>query len=186
MKQVAIGRVKKNPNNPRTIDQAKLKALVGSVQDFPEMMKLRPIIVNKDMMVLGGNMRLEAARQLGMDKVWIQVADLTPEQEKEFIVKDNISYGVWDYDQLIGEWETDLLLTWGLEIGDSDYFQVDDSNEFKAPRPSDDDYAAFELVMLKHNKYKLIDSLNNAKEESGAGSQEDALMHIIEVYENRK
>jgi ParB-like chromosome segregation protein Spo0J len=115
MKQVPIGKVKKNPNNPRNIDKSKLKKLIDSVDSFPEMMKLRPVIVNKDMVVLGGNMRLQAAKQLGLDKVWVEVADLTPEQEQEFIIKDNASFGEWDWDML-EEWDADKLTEWGLDV----------------------------------------------------------------------
>ena len=115
--QVKISKVKGNPNNPRIIKNDKFKKLVKSIQEFPEMLKLRPIVVDEDMMVLGGNMRLKASKDAGLKEVWIEVAEgLTEEQKKEFIVKDNVGFGEWEWDMLGNEWDSVQLAEWGLDV----------------------------------------------------------------------
>ena len=115
--QVKISKVKGNPNNPRIIKNDKFKKLVKSIQEFPEMLKLRPIVVDEKFMVLGGNMRLKASKDAGLKEVWIEVAEgLTEEQKKEFIVKDNVGFGEWEWDMLANEWEVEDLENWGLNV----------------------------------------------------------------------
>ncbi len=115
--QVKISKVKKNPNNPRIIKNDKFKKLVKSIKEFPEMLKLRPIVVDEDMIVLGGNMRLKASKDAGLKEVWIEIAEgLTEEQKKEFIVKDNVGFGEWEWDMLANEWDSVQLAEWGLDV----------------------------------------------------------------------
>ena len=115
--QVKISKVKGNPDNPRIIKNDKFKKLVKSIQEFPEMLKLRPIVVDEDMIVLGGNMRLKASKDAGLKEVWIEVAEgLTEEQKKEFIVKDNVGFGEWEWDMLANEWDSVQLAEWGLDV----------------------------------------------------------------------
>lgn len=117
MELVNIKEVKNNEDNPRFIKDAKFKKLVKSIKEFPEMLKLRPIVVNNDMVVLGGNMRLKACTEAGLSEVWILKAEnLTKEQEREFIVKDNVGFGEWDWDILANQWNTQQLGDWGLEV----------------------------------------------------------------------
>jgi hypothetical protein len=118
MKQkVKISQVKANPNNPRVIKNDKFKKLVTSIEEFPEMLKLRPIVVDENMIVLGGNMRLKASKDAGLKEVWIEVAEgLTEEQKKEFIVKDNVGFGEWEWDMLANEWDSVQLADWGLDV----------------------------------------------------------------------
>ena len=121
MERVDIKQVRPNPDNPRFIKGNKFEKLVKSIKEFPEMLDLRPIVVNQDMIVLGGNMRLKACEEAGLKEVPIIFADnLTPEQEKEFIIKDNSSFGEWDWDLLANEWNTDQLADWGLDIPNFD------------------------------------------------------------------
>ena len=108
--------IKLNPHNPRVIKDAKFKKLVQSIKEFPEMLNLRPIVINPDGVVLGGNMRLRACMEAGIEDVPVQVAHLTSEQEKEFIIKDNVGFGEWDWNQLANEWEVELLDHWGLDL----------------------------------------------------------------------
>jgi len=116
MEKVKISKVIPNENNPRFIKDYKFKKLVKSIQDFPEMLKLRPIVVNKDMVVLGGNMRLKACKEAGLKEVYILKADeLTEQQQREFIVKDNVGFGEWDWDILANEWDIKQLEEWGLD-----------------------------------------------------------------------
>jgi hypothetical protein len=116
-KTVKISDVKVNPNNPRLIKDDKFAKLVKSIQDFPQMLKIRPIVVNSDMVVLGGNMRLKACKEAGLKEVPIIIADeLTEEQQKEFLIKDNVSGGEWDWNIIANEWDADQLNDWGLDI----------------------------------------------------------------------
>jgi hypothetical protein len=109
--------IKVNPSNPRIIKDFNFKRLVQSVIDFPEMLNLRPIVVNKDMVILGGNMRFKACIEAGIKEVPVIIADnLTPEQENEFLIKDNVSGGEWDWDILANEWNSEELLEWGLDL----------------------------------------------------------------------
>jgi hypothetical protein len=125
---VDISKVRGNTNNPRIIKDDKFKKLVKSIKEFPEMLELRPIVVDEDMIVLGGNMRLKACIEAGLKEVHITVADnLTEEQKKEFIVKDNVGFGEWDWDMIANEWDTDLLEQWGLEVLIDD--RIDDAEE---------------------------------------------------------
>ena len=128
--QVKISKVKGNPNNPRIIKNDKFKKLVKSIEDFPEMLKLRPIVVDEDMMVLGGNMRLKASKDAGLKEVWIEVAEgLTEEQKQEFIVKDNVGFGEWEWDMLANEWDSVQLSEWGLDVWENhDDTIVEDDN----------------------------------------------------------
>jgi hypothetical protein len=116
-KQTKLSEIKPNPNNPRVIKDHKFAQLVKSIQDFPEMLQIRPIVVNAEMVVLGGNMRLKACKEAGLKEVPVIFADsLTEEQQKEFIIKDNVGFGEWDWDQLANEWDEDELNEWGLDV----------------------------------------------------------------------
>lgn len=114
---IEISLIKKNPDNPRYIDDHKFGQLVQSIKDFPEMLNIRPIVVNDDMMILGGNMRLSACIDAGLKEVpVIKATQLTQEQQKEFIIKDNVGFGSWDWDKLANEWNSEELEDWGLDM----------------------------------------------------------------------
>jgi ParB-like chromosome segregation protein Spo0J len=128
-----ISDIKLNPNNPRLIKDDKFKKLVKSIQDFPEMLSIRPIVVNGDMVILGGNMRYKACIDAGLVEVPVIVAkDLTEEQQNEFLIKDNVSGGEWDWDMLANEWNAEQLSDWGMDIPtfatDVDYSILDDDD----------------------------------------------------------
>lgn len=115
--KVKLGEIKINPNNPRLIKDDKFKKLCQSIKDFPEMLDIRPIVVNQDMIVLGGNMRLKACQEVGIKEVPIIIAEnLTDAQQREFLIKDNVSGGEWDWDLLANEWEVEELSNWGLDL----------------------------------------------------------------------
>jgi DNA modification methylase len=117
--KVKISEVKMNPNNPRLIKDDKFAKLVRSIKEFPKMLEIRPIVVNSDMVVLGGNMRLKACKEAGLKEVPIIFADdLTEEEQKQFIIKDNVGFGEWDWEQLANEWDAEKLEEWGLDIPD--------------------------------------------------------------------
>ena len=118
--------LKSNPSNPWIIKDDKFKKLVKSIKDFPEMMDKRPIVcvtdVDGKLYPLGGNMRLKALQELNFKEIpdsWVMLADnWTQEQRKEFIIKDNVGYGEWDWDDLANNWDADKLDDWGLDIPD--------------------------------------------------------------------
>ena len=115
--KVKISEIKTNPKNPRLIKDDKFKKLVKSIQEFPQMLELRPIVVDENNIVLGGNMRLKACIEVGLKEVYIVKADdLTEQQKDEFIVKDNVGFGEWDWDLLANEWDTEKLQDWGLDL----------------------------------------------------------------------
>ena len=130
VKKVKISEVKKNPANPRLIKDYKYNKLVKSLKDFPQMLELRPIVVDKDMVILGGNMRYRASVDAGLNEVWIKIADnLTEKQKKEFIIKDNSNFGEWDWDMLANEWDIQSLNDWGLDLP-AVYFDNDEEPQF--------------------------------------------------------
>jgi len=135
--EAKITDIKKNPNNPRVIKDEKYKKLLQSIRDFPQMLNLRPIVVNDDMVVLGGNMRLKACTEAGFKVIpIIKASDLTDDQQREFIIKDNVGYGEWDWDDLTNNWEALKLEEWGLDIPD---FKVE-------PEATEDDYEMLDEV----------------------------------------
>jgi len=114
---VKISAIKSNPNNPRIIKDDKFGKLVKSIQELPQMLQLRPIVVNDDMIVLGGNMRLKACIEAGLKEVpIIKASDLTPDEQRQFIIKDNVGFGEWDWDMLANEWDAEELADWGLDV----------------------------------------------------------------------
>ena len=132
MKLVNINEVKPNPKNPRQIKDDKFKKLVKSIQEFPDMLNKRPLIVFTDVdnkyVVLGGNMRLKACKEVGIKEIPIIIADeWTEEQKNEFLIKDNVGFGEWDWDSLANEWNVEKLDDWGLDVP----IILDDDNELK-------------------------------------------------------
>jgi len=136
-----ISEIKTNPNNPRIIKDDKYQKLVQSIKDFPEMLDKRPIVVNQDMVVLGGNMRLRACKEAGLKDVPVMVADWTEEQQRQFIIKDNVGFGEWDWDMIANEWDTDELEKWGLDI------PVFDTEAAEQRDLSDDVKETFEVII---------------------------------------
>ena len=130
---VKLSDVKSNPNNPRLIKNDKFEKLVQSLKDFPEMAKVRPIVVNQDFVVLGGNMRLKAMKEAGWKEVPIEVVDWSEQQQKEFIIKDNVGFGEWEWEMLANEWEADDLEKWGLDLPGFDLSPDDLGEGFSLP-----------------------------------------------------
>ena len=111
-----IDTIKENPHNPRTITEDKFRKLVKSLQQFPEMLEARPIVVDENNVVLGGNMRLKAAKEAGLQEVPIFRSEWSHDRNSEFIIKDNVGFGEWDWDLLANEWEAYDLEDWGLDV----------------------------------------------------------------------
>jgi len=132
---VPINEVKSNPNNPRIIKDDKFKKLVASIKELPQMLELRPIVVNEDMVVLGGNMRLKACKEAGLKEIpIIKASELNEEQQRAFIIKDNVGFGEWDWDALANEWDAEQLEEWGLDVWKGEGVDLDSlSDEFSLP-----------------------------------------------------
>lgn len=111
-----IYKLKKHPDNPRVIKDVKYHLLVKSIKEFPEMLEKRPLVVTKDLVVLGGNMRLRAAKDAGLKEIWIDQTDWSEEKQREFIIKDNSGFGEWDFDALANDWDVNDLNEWGLDL----------------------------------------------------------------------
>jgi hypothetical protein len=132
MQIVKIQEVKLNPNNPRLIKDDKFKKLVQSIKDFPEMLNIRPIVVNQDMIILGGNMRYKACKEAGLKEIAIIKTDLSEEKQREFLIKDNTSGGEWDWEVLENEWDSEQLEEWGLDISN---FEVNEDKHESLTNP---------------------------------------------------
>jgi hypothetical protein len=187
--KVPINTIKVSPDNPRVIKGDKFIKLKKSIKEFPQMMDLRPIIVDETNTVLGGNMRLQACIELGLKKVSIiQINNFTEQQKKEFIIKDNASFGEWDWDVLANEWEVQDLSEWGLDIPGA-YFDDAVEPEF------DKDELDKNLDTYINNKVKQItlyfDSeqyeyalkkLEEVGESENIDSNTDVVLFLLETY----
>jgi DNA modification methylase len=164
IQKVKISEVKSNPNNPRLIKDDKFNKLVKSIKEFPKMLEIRPIVVNSDMIVLGGNMRLKACKEAGLKEVSIIFADdLTEEEQRQFIIKDNVGFGEWDWEQLANEWEAEKLEEWGLDIPD---FEVKeelcaDDDDYEMPDEVQTDIVLGDLFEIGEHRLLCGDSTDS-------------------------
>jgi len=163
MQIAAIGSIIPNPTNPRIIKDDKFKKLVKSIQEFPQMLELRPIVVDSNMVVLGGNMRLKACIAAGLKEVPIIVADqLTDEQKGEFIIKDNVGFGEWDWDLLANEWDVEALTDWGLELPfDNTPVLEAEEDDYEAPSEIKTDIVLGDLIEIGNHRLLCGDSTDS-------------------------
>jgi hypothetical protein len=153
-----LSEIRANPNNPRIIKDEKFHKLVESIRTFPEMLKLRPIVINDDNIVLGGNMRLKACKEAGMKTVpVIKASELTEEQQREFIIKDNVGFGEWDWEMLANGWDAEKLEEWGLDIPDL-------SEEIDNMQDGEVLHVEKSLQVLPKNEYVLIYAKDGSEE----------------------
>lgn len=193
--KVKIGDIKINPANPRVIRDYKFNKLVKSIQEFPKMLEIRPIVVNEDNIVLGGNMRYKACQQAGLKEVYIiKAEDLTEEQQKEFLIKDNSSYGQWDWEVLANEWDHQQLDDWALDLplagsDDAEFFGIEEESDEEAytkkievPKyiPTGEKPKIDELL----NKEKANNFILKIKESSVAKDEKDFL--LMAAYRHTK
>lgn len=179
MEIVKVQEVKLNPNNPRLIKDDKFKKLVQSIKDFPEMLNIRPIVVNQDMIILGGNMRYKACKEAGLKEIPIIITDLSEDKQREFLIKDNTSGGEWDWEVLANEWDNEELESWGLDIPN---FEVDTDYSEKNKEIDVDDYEDTMTLVLKFNEdnYHLVkDKLLHL-----ASTPEQAIFKLLGLTEN--
>jgi hypothetical protein len=193
-KKVNIKEIIPNTENPRSISKKKFNQLVKSIKDFPEMLEKRPLVVDENMVVLGGNMRLKALEKAGFTEIYVDIAeDWTHEQKQEFIIKDNISFGEWDWDSLGNEWLSDKLDDWGLEIPsvnidekmEFDRNEIPYTSKINAPiyEPSEEKPKLSDLI----NKDKYKELVNNIKKSSLSLNEKNFLLdcatrHLVFDY----
>ena len=128
--KLEINKLKPNKANPRIIKDKKFKKLIKSIKEFPEMLDLRPIVVDEDMTILGGNMRYKACIDAGLKEVPVTIAKgLTDAQKQEFIVKDNVGFGEWEWDMLANEWDSVQLAEWGLDVWENQDDVIEEEEE---------------------------------------------------------
>ena len=166
MKQkVKIGDVIPNEKNPRYIRDPKFNKLVNSIKDFPEMLEKRPIVVDENMIVLGGNMRLNACKKAGLKEVWIDVAEGWSEKQKsEFIIKDNVGFGEWDWEILANEWDMKELSDWGMDLPE-DFFNEEileaEEDDYTEPDNIKVDVVLGDLIEIGEHRLLCGDSTDS-------------------------
>ena len=165
IQEVKIKDVIPNPNNPRLIKDDKFLKLVESIKNFPEMLKLRPIVVNEDMVVLGGNMRLKACKEAGLKVVpIIKANDLSIEKQKEFIIKDNVGFGEWDWEMLANEWDTEELKDWGLDVGGFDLNAEQFGDEFSLPDGDKSPFQQMTFTLADEQAEQIKNAIDDIKQ----------------------
>ena len=170
--QIKLYKIKGNPRNPRIIKNDKFKKLVKSIKDFPQMLEKRPIVVDEEMMVLGGNMRLKASKEAGLKEVWIDIAEgWTQEQKDEFVVKDNVNFGEWDWDMLGNEWDNAKLGDWGMDVWQPeeavDYSVLDDIDLGDTLQSKQDNVLRGIVIEFEVSMYDEANELIKKARESG-------------------
>ena len=163
IKVVKISDIKSNPNNPRIIKDDKFKKLVESIKGFPEMANVRPIVVNTDMIVLGGNMRLKAMKEAGWKDAPIQIVDWDEQKQKEFIVKDNVGFGEWDWGDLANNWDVEDLTDWGLNIPGFDLNAGELSEEFSLPSGDKSPFQQMTFTLADEQAEQLKNAIEEIK-----------------------
>jgi hypothetical protein len=182
--RLPVGEIKPNPNNPRLIKDDKFKKLVQSLKDFPEMAEVREVVVNKDHVILGGNMRFRAMKEAGWTDVPVKVVDWSEDKQREFVIKDNVSGGEWDWDILANEWKVEQLEEWGLDFPIYDEPDIDlpngDKNGFQQMTFTLSDSQA---ETVKRAILKASESIDGT--EDNENSNGNALFYLALAYVNR-
>jgi ParB-like chromosome segregation protein Spo0J len=152
-----------NTENPRIIKDDKFKKLVQSIKDFPEMLEIRPIVVNNEMMILGGNMRLKAIQEIGIKEVpIIKAENLTEQQQREFLIKDNVGFGEWDWDALANDWDPAELNEWGLDVPNMDLTELESEDDnFEEPENIETDIVLGDLFEIGEHRLLCGDSTDS-------------------------
>ena len=162
MKLIPIKDIKANPNNPRIIKDDKFAKLVQSLKDLPEMATVRPIVVNADMVVLGGNMRLKAMKEAGWKEAPVEVVDWDKDKQRQFIIKDNVGFGEWDWDMIANEWDAEQLQEWGLDIPAFDAKELEaEEDDYEIPDEIQTDIVLGDLFEIGQHRLLCGDSTDS-------------------------
>ena len=160
--KVKVYKVKTNPDNPRLIKDRKFKKLVKSIKDFPEMLKIRPIVVDENNIILGGNMRYKACIEAGLKEIYIiQAKDLNEDQKKEFIIKDNVGFGEWDWDIIANDWDLGKLNDWGLDLPEFDSPLEAEQDDYEEPEDIEVDVVLGDLIEIGDHRLLCGDSTDS-------------------------
>lgn len=184
--KLKASQIKVNPNNPRLIKDDKFKKLVNSIKELPKMAEVRPVVVDGDYMVLGGNMRFKAMVEAGWSEIPVIVLDDTwsDEEKKQFIIKDNVSGGEWDWDILANEWDTEMLAEWGVD------FPIYDEPEINLPDGEKDGFQQMTFTLADQQADVVKQAINNAKglisgDEENENSNGNALYYVAKAFNER-
>lgn len=161
-----ISQLKLTDANPRYIRDEKFKKLCQSLEDFPEMLEVRKVIINEDFEVLAGNMRVRAALHLGWSTIPVQIVKWDKKKQQRFIIQDNIEFGDWDWDKLANDWDMEDLTDWGLELHFIDEDEQDDEETLESEKTvyivgSKADIDAYQMTNICQGKPKKIISIGN-------------------------
>lgn len=163
MESLPISKVRPNSDNPRYIKDEKFKKLVQSLRDFPEMANVRPIVVNTEMVVLGGNMRLKAMQEAGWKEVPVEVVDWTEEKQREFIIKDNVGFGEWDWDELANTWNSVELEDWGLDSWQN-MDDIETTDEFTLPSGDKEPFQQMTFTLADEQAEQIKNAIADIKQ----------------------
>ena len=188
--KIEINKIKANTNNPRLIKDYKFDKLVKSIKEFPEMLEKRPIVVDEDMIVLGGNMRLKACQEAGLKKIDVIIAEGWSEKQKQqFIIKDNVGFGDWDWDILANDWDNTKLNEWGLDVWQPDE-SISNEKDYSI-NSLDDKLSRFLDAKIKNitipfetNEFNLV--VEKLETLLGKYNCEDYRSLIYKIFENEK
>ena len=197
-KYMKLKDIKPNPNNPRVLRDDKFQKLKQSITEFPKMLSLRPMVIDENNVVLGGNMRLRALQELGftdVEEAWVKrSSDLTEDEKKRFIIADNVAFGEWDWDTLANDWEVVDLEAWGLEIPQFDRPE-DFDEDFTLPEGDKEPFQQMTFTLAdeqatilqnaiaeikKTEEYKYCETMGNEN------SNGNALYLIIKQWEGQR
>lgn len=190
MEIVKISAIKANSKNPRVIKDDKFKKLVQSIREFPDMLNKRPLICFTDVdgkyIVLGGNMRLKAAIEVGLKELPILLADdWTQEQRDEFLIKDNVGFGEWDWDQLANEWDPEKLNEWNVGVWQSDNLSNENIYNGQNPDLELDKFLNSELKRMffvydNETYLKVVNWFNELQEKHNLENHSQVILKLIE------
>ena len=172
MQVVSINQIKPNPSNPRLIKDDKFKKLVQSLIDFPEMANVRPIVVNQDMVILGGNMRFKAMKEAKWKEIPVEIVDWDESKQREFIIKDNVGFGEWDWDDLANNWDASELDKWGLDVPEFEADQAEaEEDDYEMPDEVQTDIVIGDLFEIGEHRLICGDSTQTDTFKSLFGEQ---------------
>ena len=160
--------IKRNPSNPRIIKEDKFKKLVNSIKEFPKMMSLRPMVIDNNGVVLGGNMRLKALEELGYKEIpdeWVKRAEeLTEDEQRRFIIADNVGFGEHDWEMLVSEWDSAELEDWGVDLGGFDVDVEDMTDGFSLPDGDKEPFQQMTFTLADEQAEQIKNAISDIKE----------------------
>ncbi len=180
IKYVPVSNLKLHPDNPRLIKDAAFKTLCQSIKANPDYFETRPCLYNKEGFVFAGNMRLRAAIEIGLKEVPAALLDVTPEREKELMIRDNVQNGEWNTDLLSASFEMTDLENWGIDLGQFGVFKNRDNQEVNTEGMGDESKVVFKFSAEKY--MEILGGLERAKRDLVLDNNEAVLEKLLEQY----